>query len=92
MAQGLCRRVYKCRRALEGKNLHELFLERWFIRVIQGLRQLVPNPPLAIMDGSGSWRTRHLRMRASLLSDLVGNSNNIAEHCSGLKLAADLLA
>ena len=47
---------------------------------------------LAILDGSGIWRTRHLRIRLAWLSEQLQTGNIVAEHCSGLKLVADLLS
>ena len=46
---------------------------------------------LAILDGSGSWRTRHFRIRSAWLTEQLQNGNIVAEHCSGLKLVADLV-
>ena len=46
---------------------------------------------LAIANGSGSWRTRHLRLRSAWVSELLANQSISMCHCSGEFQPADLL-
>ena len=46
---------------------------------------------LAIANGSGSWRTRHLRLRSAWVSELLANQSIAMCHCSGEFQPADLL-
>ncbi|CAE7239682.1 unnamed protein product [Symbiodinium sp. CCMP2456] len=46
---------------------------------------------LAIANGSGSWRTRHLRLRSAWVSELIANQAITVHHCIGEVQPADLL-
>ena len=46
---------------------------------------------LAISEGSGSWRTRHLRVKAEWLSERLQNGEFGIRHCAGRVQLADLL-
>ena len=46
---------------------------------------------LAIANGSGSWRTRHLRLRSAWVSELIQNQAISVHHCAGEFQPADLL-
>ena len=46
---------------------------------------------LAIANGSGSWRTRHLRLRSAWVSELIQNQAITVHHCAGEFQPADLL-
>ena len=46
---------------------------------------------LAIANGSGSWRTRHLRLRSAWVADLVEKQAISIHHCIGELQPADLL-
>ena len=46
---------------------------------------------LAISEGSGSWRTRHLRVKAEWLSEKLHNGEFLIRHCAGRVQLADLL-
>ena len=46
---------------------------------------------LAIGSGTGSWRTRHLRLRAAWLHDMVSRGEIVPRHQPGIVQPADLL-
>ena len=46
---------------------------------------------LAIANGSGSWRTRHLRLRSAWVAELIENQDITIHHCIGEVQPADLL-
>ena len=46
---------------------------------------------LAIANGSGSWRTRHLRLRSAWVAELISNKAMTVHHCVGEVQPADLL-
>ncbi|OLP97902.1 Retrovirus-related Pol polyprotein from transposon TNT 1-94 [Symbiodinium microadriaticum] len=46
---------------------------------------------LAIANGSGSWRTRHLRLRSAWVAELISNQAMTVHHCVGEVQPADLL-
>ena len=46
---------------------------------------------LAIAAGQGSWRTRHLRVRAHYLREQYESGQIIPVYCPGVEQAADLL-
>ena len=46
---------------------------------------------LAIAIGQGSWRTRHLRVRANYLREQYESGEIIPVYCPGVEQAADLL-
>ena len=46
---------------------------------------------LTIASGSGSWRTRHLRVKAQWLQEQIAMNKFKLGHCRGEKLVADLL-
>ncbi|CAE7344119.1 unnamed protein product [Symbiodinium sp. KB8] len=46
---------------------------------------------LAIANGSGSWRTRHLRLRSAWVAELIENQDIMVHHCIGEVQPADLL-
>ena len=46
---------------------------------------------LAISEGSGSWRTRHLRVKAEWLSERLQTGEFSIQHCAGRVQLADLL-
>ena len=46
---------------------------------------------LTISSGTGSWRTRHLRIKASWLQEMLAAGTFIARHCPGVVQPADLL-
>ncbi|CAE7330401.1 unnamed protein product, partial [Symbiodinium sp. CCMP2456] len=46
---------------------------------------------LAIANGSGSWRTRHLRLRSAWVSELIASQAITVHHCIGEVQPADLL-
>ena len=46
---------------------------------------------LAIANGSGSWRTRHLRLRSAWLAELISMRAITVQHCIGELQPADLL-
>ena len=46
---------------------------------------------LTISSGTGSWRTRHLRIKASWLQEMLAAKTFVAVHCPGLVQPADLL-
>ena len=46
---------------------------------------------LAIAIGQGSWRTRHLRVRANYLREQYENGEIVPVYCPGVEQAADLL-
>ena len=46
---------------------------------------------LAISEGSGSWRTRHSRVKAETLSEKLQNGEFLIRHCAGRIQLADLL-
>ena len=46
---------------------------------------------LAIANGSGSWRTRHLRLRSAWVAELISNRAMTVHHCVGEVQPADLL-
>ena len=46
---------------------------------------------LAISEGSGSWRTRHLRVKAEWLSERLHSGAFSIRHCAGRVQLADLL-
>ena len=46
---------------------------------------------LSISEGSCSWRTRHLRIRAHWLHESISSGQIKVSHCSGERLVADLL-
>ena len=46
---------------------------------------------LTISSGTGSWRTRHLRIKASWLQEMLTAGSFTAKHCPGVVQPADLL-
>ena len=46
---------------------------------------------LAIANGSGSWRTRHLRLRSAWVAELISNKAMTVHRCIGEVQPADLL-
>ena len=46
---------------------------------------------LTISSGTGSWRTRHLRIKASWLQEMLTAGSITARHCPGVVQPADLL-
>ena len=46
---------------------------------------------LAIGSGTGSWRTRHLRLKAAWIQEMIEKGEVIAKHQPGLHQPADLL-
>ncbi|CAE7838902.1 RE2 [Symbiodinium sp. CCMP2592] len=46
---------------------------------------------LSIANGSGSWRTRHLRLKSAWIAELVGSGAISISHCVGDLQIADLL-
>ncbi|CAE7334978.1 GIP [Symbiodinium sp. CCMP2592] len=46
---------------------------------------------LAIGAGTGSWRTRHLRLKASWIQEMISKGEVVAEHQPGIHQPADLL-
>ncbi|CAE7229590.1 GIP, partial [Symbiodinium sp. CCMP2456] len=46
---------------------------------------------LCISSGTGSWRTRHLRIKAAWLQEAISGGQLRAEHVPGLRQPADLL-
>ncbi|CAE7218690.1 unnamed protein product [Symbiodinium sp. CCMP2456] len=46
---------------------------------------------LAIANGSGSWRTRHLRLRSAWVAELIASQAVTVHHCVGEVQPADLL-
>ncbi|CAE7238296.1 unnamed protein product [Symbiodinium sp. CCMP2592] len=46
---------------------------------------------LAIANGSGSWRTRHLRLRSAWVLELINGNSIVVQHCNGEFQPADLL-
>ena len=46
---------------------------------------------LAIQKGSGSWRTRHLRIKANWICERIESSSLTLEHCAGSIQLADAL-
>ena len=46
---------------------------------------------LAISEGSGSWRTRHLRVKAQWLAEMIRDKELVIRHCPGRDQLADLL-
>ena len=46
---------------------------------------------LTISSGTGSWRTRHLRIKAAWLQEMLSSGSFTARHCPGVVQPADLL-
>ena len=46
---------------------------------------------LAIQKGSGSWRTRHLRIKANWICERIESQMLVVEHCAGAVQLADAL-
>ena len=61
------------------------------VRINKGVLKLDSQAALAIQGGSSSWRTRHLRIKSSWVTEKVDEEEFELEHCPGNEHIADAL-
>eukprot|EP00439_Symbiodinium_sp_Y106_P079760 s160_g18.t1 len=61
------------------------------VKIDKGILKLDSQAALAIQGGSSSWRTRHLRIKSSWVTEKVEEEEFALEHCPGSEHIADAL-